>query len=135
MLSTDPAPGLSSDPEDDIALSEARQRSLNDDLQQLARDARSYAEAEFKFQKTRAAYAVNASKSIIVYAVAALVLVFFAVMALVVGLVIALGPWLTPWGAMAAVTLGLLAIAVLLLLKAKKRIGISMMVMGGEKAS
>ncbi len=135
MLSTDPAPGLSSDPEDDVALSEARQRSLNDDLQQLARDARSYAEAEFEFQKTRAAYAVNASKSIIVYAVAALVLVFFAVLALVVGLVIALGPWLTPWGAMAAVTLGLLAIAVLLLLKAKKRIGILMMVMGGEKAS
>jgi len=109
-------------------------RSLNRDLRQLAQDAREYAQAELKFQKTRAAYTASASKSIAIYAIVALVLVFFAFMAFVVGLVIALGPWLTPWGAMAAVTIALLAIAVLLLLKAKKRLGVLMSVLGGDES-
>lgn len=117
------------------ALSEARERSLNADLQQLAQDARAYAEAELQFQKTRAAYTVSASKSIVVYALAALVLVFFSVMALVVGLVIALAPWLTPWGSTAVVTLGLLSLAVVLLLKARKSIGILTKVFGAEPLS
>lgn len=115
-------------------LGEARMRSLNDDLRQLAQDARTYAEAELKFQKARAAYTATASKSIAVYAVVALVLVFFALMAFVVGLVIALGPWLTPWGAMAAVTAALLVIAVLLLLKVKKRLRLLMDIFGGDKS-
>jgi Flp pilus assembly protein TadB len=117
------------------SLSEARERSLNEDLHQLAQDARAYAEAEFKFQKTRAAYAASASKSVVVYAVVALVLVFFAVMALVVGLVIALAPHITAWGSTAVVTLALLGLAVFLLLRAKKRVGIMMTVFGGDSPS
>jgi uncharacterized membrane protein len=117
------------------SLSEARERSLNDDLHQLALDARAYAEAEFKFQKTRAAYAASASKSVVVYAVVALVLVFFAVMAMVVGLVIALAPLITAWGSTAVVTLGLLGSAVFLLLRAKKRISIMTSVFGGDSPS
>lgn len=115
------------------SLTEARERSLNEDLHQLARDARSYAESEFAYQKARAAYAAGATKSIVVYAVAALALVFFAVMAFVVGLVIALGPLLTPWGAMAVVTLGLLGLAVLLLLRAKKRVTGLMAAISGKE--
>ena len=117
------------------SLSEARERSLNEDLFQLAQDARAYAEAEFKFQKTRAAYAASASKSIVVYAVAALVLVFFAVMALVVGLVIALAPHITAWGSTAVVTLALLGLAAFLLLRAKKRVSTMVSVFGGESPS
>jgi len=117
------------------SLSEARERSLNEDLHQLAQDARAYAEAEFKFQKTRAAYAASASKSVLVYALAALVLVFFAVMALVVGSVIALAPLITPWGSTAVVTLALLGLAVLLLLRAKKRVTIMTTVFGGDRPS
>ncbi|MET1756238.1 phage holin family protein [Novosphingobium sp. RD2P27] len=115
-------------------LSEARERSLNEDLQQLAQDARAYAEAEFQFQKSRAAYTASATKSIAVFAIAALVLVFFATMALVVGLVIALAPLITAWGSTAVVTLALLGAAVFLLIKAKKRFDRMMTVMGGEKA-
>ena len=115
------------------SLSEARERSLNEDLYQLAQDARTYAEAEFKFQKTRVAYTASASKSVVVYTLAALVLVFFAVMALVVGLVIALAPLLTAWGATAVVTFGLLGLAVLLLLRVKKRVGIMMTVFAGDR--
>jgi hypothetical protein len=96
--------------------------TLAEDLQQLARDARALAEAEFAFQKTRAAYAGAQAKGIALLGVVAAVLVFFAAMALVVGVVIALGPVLTAWGAMAAVTLGLLAIAGICLLAAKVRV-------------
>lgn len=133
MQGTDQAPSLAAEQALTPALSEARERSLNEDLQQLAADAKAYAQAELQFQRTRAAYAASASKSIAIYAVVAAVLVFFAVLAFVVGLVIALGPWLTPWGAMAVVTLALLGLAVLLLLKAKKRAGIMMSIMGGDK--
>lgn len=115
-------------------LSAARERSLNDDLHQLAQDARAYAEAEFQFQKSRAAYAASASKSIAIYVIVALVLVFFAVMALVVGLVIALAPLLTAWGSTAVVTLALLGLAVFLLLRAKKRAGLMIAIMAGSKA-
>jgi hypothetical protein len=115
-------------------LSEARQRSLNEDLHQLAQDARAYAEAEFQFQKSRAAYAASASKNIAIYAVAALVLVFFAVMALVVGLVIALAPLITAWGSTAVVTLALLGLAVFLLLRAKRNASLLMKVFGEERA-
>ena len=116
-------------------MSEARERSLNEDLHQLAQDARAYAEAELKFQKTRVAYAASASKSVVVYAVAALVLIFFAVMALVVGLVMALAPLITAWGSTAVVTLGLLGLAIFLLLRAKKRISIMMSIFGGDSSS
>ena len=116
------------------ALSDARERSLNEDLHQLAQEARAYAEAELQFQKSRAAYAVSASKSVVIYAVVALVLVFFAVMALVVGLVIALAPLITAWGSTAVVTLALLGLAVFLFLRAKKRVGIMMNVFGTRGA-
>jgi Putative Actinobacterial Holin-X, holin superfamily III len=125
----DEAPGTLDDP----LLSEARERSLNEDLHQLALDARAYAEAELQFQKSRAAYAASAGKSIAIYAIVALVLVFFAVMALVVGLVIALAPYITAWGSTAVVTLVLLGSAVFLLLRAKKRAGVLMSVIGGDK--
>ncbi|MBB4857125.1 hypothetical protein HNO88_000422 [Novosphingobium chloroacetimidivorans] len=131
MLDTTQAPETAIDP----LLSEARERSLNEDLHQLAQDARAYAEAELQFQKSRAAFAASASKNIAVYAVAALVLVFFAVMALVVGLVIALAPWITPWGSTALVTLVLLGLAIFLLMRAKRQVSLLTTVWGGERSS
>lgn len=132
MTTNEHALDLPSDPALDPLLNEARERSLNEDLHQLAQDARVYAQAEFQFQKSRAAYAAGASKSIVIYAVVALVLVFFAVMALVVGLVIALAPLITAWGSTAVVTLSLLGLAVFLLLRAKSRATRMLGVLGGE---
>lgn len=129
------APSQAQDPAAAPLLSEARERSLNDDLRQLGQDARAYAEAELQFQKSRAAFAASASKSIVIYGVAALVLVFFAVMALVVGLVIALAPWLTPWGSTALVTLVLLGLAVFLLLRAKRSATLLAKLFGGDQAA
>jgi len=130
MLQNEQASDLANNP----LLSEARERSLNEDLHQLAQDARAYAEAELRFQKSRAAYTASASKSIAVYGLAALVLVFFAVMALVVGLLLALTPLITAWGATALVTLALLGLAVFLLLQVKKRVTTMTTILSGERA-
>jgi uncharacterized membrane protein len=60
------------------------------------------------------------------------VLVFFAVMALVVGSIIALVPVLTAWGATAAVTGALLLLVLILLLVAKSRISSMKRVLSDE---
>lgn len=100
---------------------EAENPTLAEDLRLLAQDARALAQAELAFQKTRAAYAGEQARGIALLGAVALVLAFFALMALVVGLVIALGPVLSPWGAMAVVTAALLLIAVTFALLAKAR--------------
>ena len=105
--------------------------SLTQDLRLLADEAKTLAQAEFAFQKSRAAFVGGETKTIALLLVVAVVVVFFAVMALVIGTVIALGPLLGPWGAMAAVTLALVAIAAFCALSAKARIK-GMMVIAGN---
>lgn len=113
----------------------ARDRSLQDDLRSLADEARAAAEAEFAFQKSRAAYAGKSFPKIIGLLVGAAVIVFFAVMAFVVGLVIALAPLLTAWGSMAAVTIGLLLLALLLALAARSKFKATMAIIGDDRVS
>lgn len=103
-------------------LEEARNRSLQDDARQLLADARKLAEAELAYQKTRAAYAGKESAKIALLGVVAAVFVFFAVMALVLGAVIALTPWLTAWGATGAVTGSLIFLALVCVGLAKVRL-------------
>jgi Flp pilus assembly protein TadB len=86
---------------------------LVDDLRQLAEDGRTLLEAELAYQKSRAALAGKAAGSIAGWGALALALVFFALLAMVTGLILALTPQLGPWGAMAAVVLGLLVAAAL----------------------
>ena len=107
--------------------------TLAEDLRQLAAEARALAQAELAFQKTRAAYAGAEAKGIALLGIIAAVLAFFAVMALVVGTVIALGPVLTAWGAMAAVTLALLTIASLCALGAKAKLARMLKVVSDRK--
>lgn len=97
------------------------ERSLADDLRQLADDARTLAQAELAYQKSRAAFAGQEAKGIALLGVLAAILVFFSLMALTVGLVIALAPILTAWGATAAVFGGLLLAAMLCALLAASR--------------
>jgi hypothetical protein len=85
--------------------------SLVDEVRQLIDDGRTFVEAEIAFQTSRAAYAGKGIKGVILFGALAAVLVFFALMALTVGLVIALMPVLTAWGATAAVFAGFLIIA------------------------
>ena len=102
-----------SEPSTARILSEAVERSLPEDLRQLAEDARALAEAEFAYQKSRAAFAGQEAKRIAILGLLAAVLVFFALMTLTFGLVLALTPLLTAWGATALVVGGLLLAAVL----------------------
>ncbi len=86
-------------------------RSLADDLRQLADDSKSFAKAEAAYQKARVAYAGDQARGLAIRGGLALAFVFFALMALTLGLVLALTPLLTAWGATAVVVAGLLLLA------------------------
>lgn len=100
---------------------DAAERSLTEDLRQLAVDAARLAQAEADYQKSRAAFAGGTIKGIVLLIVLAAVLVFFALMALTLGLVLALTPVIGAWLATAAVVGGLLLIAIASLLIALSR--------------
>ncbi|WP_260923504.1 phage holin family protein [Novosphingobium sp. 9] len=107
-------PPFHQEPDDEVTLVE--------DLRGLIDETFDLAQAEIAFQKSRAAYAGAETRNVVAMLIMAAIFGFFAFMALVVGLVIALGPLLTPWGAMATVTLGLLVLAALCALSARSRV-------------
>jgi len=93
------------------------QRSLVDDIEDLVHDARTYFDAELTYQKTRASFVGTCIKRVIGMGLAALLVATFALIALTVGLIIALTPYLTAWGATAVVA-GALLLGVALLARA-----------------
>ncbi|HYD24622.1 MAG TPA: phage holin family protein [Croceibacterium sp.] len=100
---------------------EPDQRSLTEDVEALIEDGKTYLEAEIAYQKTRAAFVADRAKSaFLLYAIAA-VLGFLALVGLTVGLIIALTPLLTAWGASALVVAVLLLAALLLASAAGRR--------------
>ncbi len=110
----DPSPPLLK-PETDA------ERSLVDDVRQLASDGRTLLEAEFAYQKSRAAVAGAGIKGITGWAALALALVFFALMALVLGAVLGLSEMIGAWAATAVTVLALLLAAGLSALAASRR--------------
>ncbi len=95
--------------------------SLWGDVQALIEDGQTLVEAELAYQQARAAYAWKRGKGIALLLVLTLFFGFFALMAAVVGLLLALTPLLTAWGALAAVALGLAALAAISLWLAVSR--------------
>ena len=93
-------------------------RSLIDDLDALLEDARTYFDAELSYQKTRAGFVADRLKKTIAFGVIAGYLAVLATIGLTVGLIIALTPIITAWGATAVVVIGLLLIAYLVVRKA-----------------
>lgn len=91
--------------------------ALRDEVTALVEDARTYAEAEVAFQKTRAGLAGKHGGRAIVMLVLALVLLHIALIALAVGAVIALAPLVTIWGAI-AIVVGVMLLGVALLVRA-----------------
>ena len=87
--------------------------TLGDDLRQLIDDGRALAAAELAWQKSRAAYVGKQAGGIAMLGLLAASLAFCALMALIFGLVLALTPLLTAWGAMGAVVGGLLLAALI----------------------
>lgn len=90
--------------------------SLAGDLRELADDAQTLVEAELAYQSARAAYAWNRGRGIAIWLIVAATAGFFAAIALVVGLLLALVPHFGVWGALGivATALGLLAMFALL---------------------
>lgn len=85
--------------------------SLTGDLRALFEDGQTLVEAELGYQTARVAYAWSRGKGVALLLILALFFAFFTLVSLVVGLLLALIPVLTAWGAMAVVTLGLAALA------------------------
>ncbi|MDG5749431.1 phage holin family protein [Qipengyuania sp. XHP0207] len=96
--------------------------SLMDDVVALFEDGKTYAEAEIAYQKSRAGFAANQLKGAVALIFAAFGVFHLALIALVVGLVIALVPIIGPWAATGLVTLALIIAGVILLRVLKGRI-------------
>ena len=97
------------------------ERSLVDDVRQLASDGRTLLEAEFAYQKSRAAVAGAGIKGITGWTALALALVFFALMALVFGIMLGLTELIGAWTATAVTVFALLLAAGLSALAASRR--------------
>ena len=95
--------------------------SLAEELAALIDDGKTYAEAELAFQKTRASLAGKNIGLALGFAVLAVVLMHIAFLALAVGLVIALQPIASIWGAIAIVVGALLLLTGLLTYSAIRR--------------
>ncbi len=98
-------------------------RTLAEDMGALASDALNYFDAEFAFQKTRARLAGNRLVTAIALGIVAIVLVLLAAVGLTIGLLIALIPIVTAWGATAIVVLVLLLLAWLCVRGARRALG------------
>ena len=98
---------------------EGEDLSLIQDVRLLLGEARNFAQAEVAYQKTRAAYAGAETRSIAILGLGAAVLILFALMALVVGAVIAFGTLIGPWLAMIAVPAAILMVAIVMGLSAR----------------
>ncbi len=99
-------PERSSDPQIDP--------SLMEEASALIDNARTYAEAELGFQKTRAAFAGRLVGVSLALVVVALILLHIAFLALAVGLVLAFEPVVGIWGSIGIVFGGLMLVVALL---------------------
>jgi len=113
MADTDDETGSATTVSDDISADSAGP-TLTGEMRLLAANAKAMAQAEIAYQRSRAAYAGSKVRIIAILSVSAACLIFFAVMAAVVGTVIALAPLLGGWAAMIAVSGSLLAIVAVL---------------------
>lgn len=101
---------------------EAQEESVRDVFTRLYSDGRAYAEAEVERQKLRAGIVGAGIRDALIFATAGIMLVFAAIVAGLVGIILALSPLVGPGWATGAVFGGALVIALLLLLVAKGRI-------------
>lgn len=96
--------------------------SLTDSIIALIDDGKTYAEAEMRFQKSRAGFIGNRLKGAIAFGLGAFGVLHLALIAATVGLVIALAPIIGAWAATAVVTVALIVAGILMLRSLKKRL-------------
>ena len=83
-------------------------RSLLGDVEALIEDGRTYLEAELAYQKTRVGFVAAGARNVAMFGALAAVLALLALIGLTVGLILALSPLITAWGATAVVVGALL---------------------------
>lgn len=99
----------------------ARDFALGDGIRALLEDGQTLFEAEVAFQQARLSYALGRAKGIALLLVAALFMAFFTLVAIVVGMLLALTPLVGAWGALAIVGLALAGGTALCLVLAVRR--------------
>ncbi len=129
-----PAPHSLSSADSPAAPAAGPSSSLRDDVKALAQDGRTYLQAELAFQKSRAAYSAQEGKAGAVNGAIAAACAHMAGVALVVGLLLALGSEIGPWWALVVVTGIFAAAAAIFGLKAKGRFARIAKAFGGERA-
>lgn len=72
-------------------------------LSDLVEDGQTYLEAELDYRRKQLSFGLSASRAIIGLVALGLALLFFALMALIMGLLLALAPLVGPWGALGIV--------------------------------
>lgn len=92
-------------------------RSLVDDVEDLLVDARTWLDAEFAYQKTRAGFVAGSLKATLAFVLAAAVIALVAFIGLTVGAILALVPLVGATGA-TGIVVGVLLLACGLLLRA-----------------
>ena len=112
---------------------DAERRSLFDDLAALFEDTKTYFDAELSYQKSRAGFVGNRLKMGIAFGAVGAFFAVLAAIGLTVGLIIALTPIITAWGATALVVVVWLLVAYLLLRKAGAAFGEMSAAMALEK--
>ena len=109
-------------PADPAAEAEAAEnRSLIDDVEVLIEDGKTYLEAELNYQKTRALFAGDRAKGVVLYGLIGFVFAWMALIGLTIGLIFALTPTLGGWGATGVVVVAWLLVAGLALRAAAGR--------------
>lgn len=113
-------PHLGTEPEPEGGLP-AEERPFTDDIASLIDSGRNYVEAEIAFQKTRASLAASSGAKAAGALLIALMVFNIALIALAVGLIMALQPLITIWGAIGVVVGTLLVVTLLLVRSASTR--------------
>lgn len=106
--------------------------SLFEDLKTLASDGKTYLEAELAFQKSRASFAAGRAKSSLAYGAVALAFVHLALIALVIGLLLALATIVGPWFATLIVVGVMLVLAAIFALKLRGQMTEMSSMFGGD---
>ena len=109
-------------------------RSLLGDVEALIDDARTWFDAEIGYQKSRAGFVIGRAKLLVGLGLGALFFAIMALFGLTVGLLIALTPLITAWGA-TAVVVGLLLLGALLMVRKAAGVWRAMLGALDEKAS
>lgn len=112
---------MADDQQPPLIAEDPAERSLVDDVRQLVDDGRTLLEAELAYQKSRALVAGEAAKAVAGWGALALALLFFALMALVLGLILALTPKLGALAATGVVVAGLVVLGTISGLTAVRR--------------